>query len=187
MVPNQNTAIDASLLASVFEQALTRFVVAEREHILSGVSEQNLCFRLALGLEQERVAAGIEGYTVDTEHNRNRGELKTILDDQMRIISIRCDIILHSRGRIPAQDNLIAIEMKRAEHPAVEKEKDRMRLRTTTKASFDGVWSADGITLPEHICGYVLGYYLELNAGTPAFEVEVFEKGKQSGAFAIPF
>lgn len=181
------TLLDAKTLAPLFERALAVFVKEEREHILSGISEQNMCFRLALALETERVGAELDNYKVDTEHNRNGGQLKTILDDQMHPVSIRVDIILHSRGKVPAQDNLIAVEMKRAEHPTSEKEKDRIRLRTLTKASYDDVWSADGETLPEHVCGYILGYYLELDLSVPAFRVEVFESGDQVQAFTVKF
>jgi hypothetical protein len=186
-MPDEQAMLDSTVLAPLFERALEAFVRNERDHILSGISEQNLCFRLALALEAERVSARLGNYTVDTEHNRNGGQLKTILDNQMHPVSIRVDIILHSRGRVPAQDNLIAIEMKRAAHPTAEKEKDRIRLRTMTKASYDGVWSADGVTLPEHVCGYVLGYYLELDVLVPAFSVEVFEHGDQTGAFQLAF
>ena len=100
----------------------------------------------------------------------------------MQVITIRCDIILHSRGRIPTQDNLIAIEMKRSNHPAADKEKDRMRLRAMTKVTYDGIWSADGHTLPEHVCGYVLGYYLELNAAAEEFLIEVYMDGVLVGS-----
>ncbi len=181
------TILDATTLAPLFERALAMFVKDERDHILSGISEQNLCFRLALALEAERVGANLENYKVDTEHNRNGGQLKTILDEKMHSVSIRVDIILHSRGEVPAQDNLIAVEMKRTEHPTSEKEKDRVRLRTLTKASYDDVWSADNETLPEHVCGYVLGYYLELDLLVPAFRVEVFESGDRVGAFTVEF
>ncbi|OXT02747.1 hypothetical protein B7H23_07695 [Notoacmeibacter marinus] len=187
MTDTTEVLLDAETLAPLFKRALEKFVHGERDHILSGVSEQNLCFRLALALEHEREAAGLADYAVDTEHNRNGGQLKTILDDQMHPISIRVDIILHSRGNVRVQDNLIAVEMKRLEHPAEEKERDRMRLRAMTKASYDNLWSADGVTLPEHVCGYVLGYYLELDRSKPAFAVEVFEKGNQTMTFEVAF
>jgi len=50
---------------------------------------------------------------------------------------------------------LIAFERKKTDRPNQQKETDRKRLRALTKESHNGVWSADGETLPEHVCGYV--------------------------------
>lgn len=164
-------------LATLFFAAFSEFLKCERENIMSGVSEQNLCGRLAIFLEGHRRDHDLDEYVVDTEYNRNGGRIKTIVDDNAQVISIRCDIILHSRGKNASQDNLVAIEMKRINHPAAEKEKDRIRLKAMTKQSFDDVWSADGVTFPEHVCGYVLGYYLELNASAENFVVEQYVDG----------
>jgi hypothetical protein len=106
-------------------------------------------------LERIARASAFQGYYADTEYNRmQEGRVKTILDEEAHEVRITCDLILHSRGEIAKKDNLIAIEMKRLEHPASEKRKDRIRLRTLTKSSYDGVWSADSKTLPEYVCGY---------------------------------
>src|SRR3546814_15238500 len=82
-----------------------------------------------------------------------------ISDWSSDVCSSDLDLILHSRGRVVERDNLIAIEMKRLSHPEREKQKDRVRLRALTKTSCDDVWSADGRALPEHVCGYGLGYF----------------------------
>jgi hypothetical protein len=43
---------------------------------------------------------GLYDYFVDAEYNRKQeGQLKTILNNQQRVINITCDLILHSRGR----------------------------------------------------------------------------------------
>lgn len=102
-------------------------------------------------------------------------------------MAITCDLILHSRGTEPAADNLIAVEMRRREHPEREKEKDRIRLRALTKASYDGIWSADGLTLPEHVCGYVLGALLEIDSGNRRLRVEQYAGGAQTGEYSIAF
>lgn len=47
------------------------------------------------------------------------------------------------------QDNLIAIEMKKANCADMEKDKDRVRLMALTRNSYDSVWSADAKILPE--------------------------------------
>ena len=81
------------------------------------------------------------------------GRVKVMLAESLREVRIICDLILHSRGERPADDNLIAIEMKRSTRPEHEKDEDRLRLRTLTRSSYDGIWSADGVTLPEYVCG----------------------------------
>src|SRR3546814_3517435 len=96
----------------------------------------------------------------------------------MHGVRITCDLILHSRGRVVERDNLIAIEMKRLSHPEREKQKDRVRLRALTKTSYDDVWSADGRALPEHVCGYGLGYFVELDADRRKFRFEEYQLGR---------
>ncbi|HEX8301302.1 hypothetical protein [Sphingomonas sp.] len=125
--------------------------------------------------------AGFGQYRADTEYNRKQGgQVKTILDEAMHVVRITCDLILHSRGRVVERDNLIAIEMKRLSHPEREKQKDRVRLRALTKASFDDIWSADGRSLPEHVCGYSLGYFVELDADRRRFRFEEYQRGHLS-------
>ena len=94
------------------------------------------------------------------------------------VVVINCDLILHSRGEIVAHDNLIAIEMKKAGRPEAEKEEDRIRLRAMTKATYDNIWSNDGQTHPEHVCGYELGFFVELDSRNSTFKTEEFRDGK---------
>lgn len=168
-------------LREVFFRSFEKFLAEEADNILHGTSERNLCARLAPTLETSAHGAGFNGYYADVEYNRmQEGRVKTLLDDHLRIVRITCDLILHSRGQIVERDNLIAIEMKRIEHPDSEKSKDRDRLRALTKKSYDGVWSADGKTLPEHVCGYSLGYFAELNATGRSFRIEEYLQGNLS-------
>jgi hypothetical protein len=180
MTAGEPTAIEAHELVALFHEAFATFLNEERENILSGTAEQNLCGRLALCMERRREARGIKGYFLDTEYNRKQqGKIKTIIDDDLQIVNIRCDLILHSRGRILPQDNLIVIEMKRAHHSDEEKRKDRMRLKAMTKATYDDIWSADGETHPEHVCRYSVGFYLELDAPENSFLIETYIGGQQ--------
>lgn len=77
---------------------------------------------------------------------------------------------MHSRGRHPEQDNLIAIEMKKANRPQAEKTADKERLKALTKDTFDDTWSYDGVTLPEHVCRYVIGIYYPIEVNTQMLE-----------------
>lgn len=170
------------MISDIFDQSIDHFFGNESKHILSGVSERNLCARLALELQNLAHENGLEGYYVDPEYNRKQnGRIKTILDDDMKVVNITCDLILHSRGEIMERDNLIAIEMKKSNRPEEEKEDDRNRLRALTKSSYDDVWSFDGISHPEHVCGYEIGYFVEIDLENQNYTVQKFEKGELTG------
>ncbi|ELE1909268.1 hypothetical protein ACW0FU_004286 [Vibrio vulnificus] len=167
------------MLERIFHESLNDFFQREANNILSGVAERNLCSRLAMQLEPRAMMNGLAGYYADTEYNRKQnGKVKTILDDDMQVVVINCDLILHSRGEIMGRDNLIAIEMKKSERPEAEKVSDRARLRTMTKPSFDDIWSFDGETHPEHVCGYELGYFIEINRQNREYIVQKFAHGE---------
>ncbi|TBA92716.1 hypothetical protein [Rhizobium ruizarguesonis] len=184
---NEGVRIDIGELAPLFYAAFEDFLGQEADNITNGTSEQNLCGRLAMLLDRQRQEVGLVGYFVDTEYNRNGGKVKTIIGEVAQTITIRCDIIVHSRGTIFAQDNLLVVEMKRSNHTASEKNKDRVRLRAMTKQTYDDVWSADRKTFPEHVCGYVVGYYLELNRRARRFLVEEYAGGQQTGSAEVTF
>lgn len=169
-------------LRAVFERSFSCFLERETLNILNGTAERNLCACWAALLEQAAIEGGFEGYRGDADYNRMQdGRVKVMLADGLRKVPIVCDLILHSRGEIPACDNLIAIEMKRSTRPKHEKGTDRLRLRMLTRSSFDRIWSADGLTLPEYVCGYKLGYYLELDVRSRSFLVEEYIEGTMVG------
>lgn len=166
------------LLFKLFKEASAIFLEEESDNILNDVAERNLCGRLAIYLTVKLEEYGINGYYADPEYNRKQnGQVKTILDEEMNVVSIQCDLIVHSRGRNIIQDNLIAVEMKKSNRPEEEKESDRKRVRTLTKSSYDDVWSADGVTLPEHVCGYIWGVYMEINRDRRTCLYEYYMKG----------
>lgn len=168
----------------MFQEAFKEFLRRERDNILNNVNERNLCARLAMYLDQVRQRHKIEGYYADVEYNRKQnGQIKTILDERLKIVVINCDLILHSRGEIVGRDNLIAVEMKKADQPRIEKGRDRQRLRALTKASYDEIWSADGVTRPEHVCGYEIGFFVMLDIPKERFAVEEYQGGKQIGGW----
>lgn len=128
--------------------------------MIEGVSERNSCCRLANYMERITSTTGLEGYIADAEYNRKQGgRVKTIIDGNEKVVTITADLILHSRGAL-AEDNLVAIEMKKSDRPVQEKSDDRDRLRAMTKAprALIGLDAA-----PDHVCGYRLGIYIELN------------------------
>lgn len=172
----------------IFNESNDLFLVREIDNILNDVNERNLCGRLAIYLNDKLKEYDIKGYFVDQEYNRKQnGQIKTILDDEFNVITINCDIIIHSRGQNIQKDNLIAIEMKKYNRPELEKDNDRKRLRALTKDRYDDIWSNDGITLPEHVCGYSLGFYIELNIKTRICLIEQYIKGKKSSEWPRQF
>ncbi len=169
-------------MVKLFECANDGFLRQDKALLANQVSERTLCGALMIHIHdiisRDKKYAG---YHVDVEYNRNKGAIKTIYKTikgpHLEIIPINCDLIVHSRGEIVKQDNLIAIEMKKSTATRVRKDKDRERLIALTKDSFDDVWSFDGKALPEHVCRYVLGVYYEINFRRKSITIEYYRKG----------
>ena len=91
-------------------------------------------------------------------------------------------MILHSRGTLQ-RDNLIAIEMKKKHHKKAGKDADRERLIALTMQN--NVYSIGQI--PEHVSGYELGLFIELDVPGAQFLVETYRGGEMvsetTGAF----
>ena len=184
----QSTDVSLPALQRLFRRSLAEFCAAEAHNIRSGVSERNLCQRLAFSLERAAHAAGLEGYRADVEYNRgNDDTIKTIVGQRMEPVTITCDLILHSRGQVPEQDNLIAIEMKRSGHPVAEKEKDRYRLMALTRAPFEGGWPEGNNLEFEYVCDYVVGYFVVLDRQADLFRIEEYVRGELRDRFTHQF
>lgn len=167
----------SEILATAFFAANRRFLLEEKELLLTDVSERGICARLMLHLQREIDKSIFYKYYVDVEYNRNQGKVKTIMNNEMKIIPITCDLIVHSRGEVVEQDNLLAIEMKKVNATIEDKQKDKERLIALTKTSFDDIWSFDGKTLPEHVCGYLLGIYYEIDQYHNRICMEFYSEG----------
>jgi hypothetical protein len=168
--------IETKVLEHIFWASFGEFLKYERDSIINDVSERSLCGRWLHYMQRVSDSMGLSRYVVDIEYNRNRGEVKTILDHRPKVVNVVCDLILHRRGQVKEQDNLIAIELKKSTN-LTSKQSDRDRLRALTKSSYDGIWSADGTTLPEHVCGYGLGYFVDLDLGSATYLIEEFRDG----------
>lgn len=167
-------------MVSLFEKANNSFLKRESSLLDSGVSERTLCGALAQCIDNLICNDGsYDGYHVDVEYNRNNdGRIKTIINDEMEVLKINCDLILHSRGEHADQDNLIALEMKKAYRSKSEKNKDRNRLIALTKSRDDNVWSYDGKVFPKNVCGYVLGVYYEIDEKRGTALIEYYQRGE---------
>lgn len=180
-------------MVDLFERANRTFLQKDIDLFYSGVSERTLCGALMLHLHDLiALDSSFDGYYTDVEYNRNRGGKlktikKTVVGPEMDIVTINCDLILHSRGLHSEQDNLIAIEMKKSNRPQDSKEKDRERLKALTKESYDDIWSYDGKSLPEHVCRYVLGVYYEINYAHRKIMLEYYQKGKLGLKYSVSY
>ena len=68
--------------------------------------------------------------------------------------------------------------MKKIERPQYEKDSDINRFRAMTKKSYDDIWSFDGETHPEHVCGYEYGYFLEIDNVNRSYNVITVVEGE---------
>lgn len=172
----------------IFLDALKAFLAAEGNTLLTGVSERNTCQRLSIYLDRQIALDGLQGYYADAEYNRKQdNKVKTVINDKMQVIKITADLIVHTRGeKLPPDDNLIAVEMKKASQPERGKEDDRDRLRAMTKVPFEGVWPWEG-GHPEHVCGYEVGIFADIDSTNRTLRLEFYKKGELTKRKEIAF
>jgi hypothetical protein len=166
-------------LEALFREALEEFVGREYALVRKNAHEQAICGRLARYVENSKDRQGLEGYRVDTEYNRHGNNVKRIRHAVTgEPINIVCDLLLHSRGE-QEQDNLIAVEMKKADGDEADKQRDRERLQALTTACPEGQ--------PDHVCGYKLGYFVEVDVKTATVLVEEYRDGKLTQKASLEF
>lgn len=165
-------------LITIFESANKKLIKKDIDLFKIEASERTICGALMRHLKGSVWGTPFSTYHVDVEYNRNRdGLVKTILDNDLVVTNITCDLIVHSRGAFIEQDNLIALEMKKANRAEKEKAKDKNRLIALTKSEYD-TWSYDGKTFPEHVCRYILGVYYEISNAYNQVYLEYYRYGK---------
>lgn len=168
--------MDQDELIGIVRDSIDSLAREEAEYLLTDVSERSVCARLAQRMEVQAQDYMI-GYYADVENNRKQAaNPKTIRNEEGDVIMVTCDLILHSRGEIPEQDNIIAIEMTKAVRPAEKKERDRERLMALTSRR-----GLAGNFIPEHVCGYQLGAFVELNWQQRVFNIEYYADGGRIG------
>lgn len=169
-------------LERIFEKANKSFLRKNMILFKTQVSERTLCGALMIELYEVLKKTKFSDYFVDVEYNRNiGGKLKTLKKTMLgfdeRIVTINCDLIVHSRGQNIFRDNLIALEMKKSTGKRIDKDNDKNRLECLTKSPVQDVWSYGGQVLPEHVCGYVLGIYYEVNFKRNCIMIEYYKNG----------
>lgn len=164
-----------------FEAANNRFILENLELFSDNLSERTLCGCLSQILYEDLKGTTFSDYFVDVEYNRNNGKLKTIIDGSLKVVTINCDLIIHSRRKKSFNDNLVAFEMKKSKRAKKDKNNDRERLVALTKLSYDDTYFVDSTSLPEHVCGYSLGVYYEINLRCNTILIEYYKEGKLYG------
>lgn len=172
---NTNIGNYRNIAYKLFEEANEQFLKHEKTNIKRNVSERNLCQNLANYLRDNMKKIGLKGYYADTEYDRNQNMVKTIINNEMKIIEIECDLIVHSRGENVKQDNLIAIEMKKSTNMQKRNE-DKERLKYMTKNTYYNEITYQ--ELPRHICRYALGIFYDINIEKQKVNLEYYENGK---------
>lgn len=167
-------------LEDLFREALEELLARDFALVRKDAHEQSLCGRLAIYLDHAKDRHGLKNYFVDVEYNR-RGEgrkqiLHPVTHEQVDVV---CDILLHSRGELQ-DDNLIAVEMKKDYATERRKRSDRDRLKALTTPSPEN-WN------PEYVCGYQLGYYLEVHIGNGIMLIEEYRGGQLTQTGTLPF
>jgi hypothetical protein len=168
-----------NIVFEIFTAALPAFFRKEIQNITDNVSERNLCGRLLHYIERELEKTELSNYHVDTEYNRKQGgQVKTIINKEEVVVTITCDLLIHSRGEVVEHDNLLALEMKKSTARDADKLSDKQRLCALTAIPYERVWSFGGVAHPEHVCGYKVGIYMEIDRQEHSCYFERYRHGE---------
>ena len=130
--------MDKDLIFELLQQALAMFFKKEQRNLELDAHEICHAHRLAVYLEQQirmydimHSSTLFEDYSIDLEFNRTEGgNVKELLGD-----NIRCDILIHSKGKNKKKENLLLLELKKEN--GNEEDKDRNRLKTMVSPAPD--------------------------------------------------
>ena len=183
--------INVKSLMRIFEEANRNFLEKNQLLFEAEVSERTLCGALMIEIHDIiRSREEYQGYFVDVEYNRNRGnqveshkKMCKKLNGENAVIS--CDLILHSRGQNIEEDNLIELEMKKADRRESEKKSDRERLEKITQPVNETCIKKG--KLPTYVCGYKLGIYYEIDFKKKIIHIEYYCGGERKRSEIIGF
>lgn len=122
------------VIYDILVPSIRRLYEEDYFNIRAGVSERNICARLALHIEKLMRECNhadlFEGYYVDVEYNRmGYGSPKYYEDHKQELRYMVSDLLIHSRGR---SRNCLAVEMKRKGN-SKKVEEDKRRLEALVK------------------------------------------------------
>ena len=120
------------ILHDILIPSLNRLYQEDYNNIKYGVSERNICARLAHHMENimreyddQHYPSQLQDYYADVEYNRmSNGDYKFYEDSLKRPRYMVSDLLIHCRGH---KRNLLAVEMKRKGNKVgVDKDKERL-------------------------------------------------------------
>lgn len=128
------------VLHDILIPSLCRLYKEDYSNIKYGVSERNICARLAHHMENimreydaKNKTSQFTSYYADVEYNRmGNGDMKFYEDSQKRPIYMVSDLLIQSRGY---KVNLLAVELKKKGSTKKAIEKDRERLASLVTPS----------------------------------------------------
>lgn len=121
------------ILHDILIPSLKRLYQEDYNNIKYGVSERNICARLAHHMENimreydaKNRTSFFTSYNADVEYNRmGNGDLKCYEDNQKRPRYMVSDLLIQSRGY---EGNLLAVELKKKGSTKKDIEEDKKRL-----------------------------------------------------------
>lgn len=129
------------ILHDILIPSLKRLYQEDYNNIKYGVSERNICARLAHHMENvmreydaKNRTSLFTSYNADVEYNRmGNGDLKCYEDDQKRPRYMVSDLLIQSRGY---EGNLLAVELKKkgSAKKGIEEDKKRLMSMVTSGA-----------------------------------------------------
>ena len=120
------------LIKTILQQSIEKLYREDCDNIKFGVSERNICARLAHHMEnlmreydKQHRTRRFQNFYVDVEYNRmGNGELKHYENSEHRPQYMVSDLLIQRRGE---KNNLLALEMKRkGNYKNVAKDKERL-------------------------------------------------------------
>lgn len=146
------------ILHDILIPSLKRLYQEDYNNIKYGVSERNICARLAHHMENimrkyddQHYPSQFQDYYADVEYNRmSNGDYKFYEDSLKRPRYMVSDLLIHCRGH---KRNLLAVEMKRKGNKVgVDKDKERLSSLVTPYTNDQ---------LPDCVHDTLLGAFIE--------------------------
>lgn len=164
--------------------AIKRLYKIDYDNIRFGVSERNICARLAHHIEnlmceydRQHEKKIFKGYYADIEYNRmGNGDLKQYENSEHRPKYMVSDLLIQTRGY---ENNLLAIEMKKMGNKKnINEDRDRLKSlvssanpKTTNPCVHDTLLGAFIVYSPEEV---YIEYYENIKGLEEMTEQEVF-------------
>lgn len=125
--------MDKDLIFELLQQALAMFLEKEQRNIELNAYEDGLSSKLSSYLnecitkyDQDNGTHYFDDYDADVQVNKTEGGAPKRYSELGK--TMKCDLMVHSKGLNPERENLLYIEMKKSNNPQqVEEDKQKLR------------------------------------------------------------